>query len=271
MFVKCSYLNDGSSMNFLKKWFFRWSFIDVPVFGLGVVLVIYHINSLDGVKAEELFIESIVPNIGTELLGVWLSVRIIESVLRVRQKRSRLRAQLIDNMNYLVTLIRSIAPHFEQQTIDHLSSELKWFEEMKHYRVSGISEQTIGLINEVTKLYAQAATEATKINPLRDQINDLFLLNPQMLDNRLMKELHDIYRRQNYTRIAVKRIDSRIKRYKEKMAVGDQHPEWHGEKETISKIEEYSAVLKVYVAITLNAEAAVVEARSAVLNREYNF
>jgi len=55
------------------------------------------------------------------------------------------------------------------------------------------------------------------------------------------------------------------------MAVGDQHPEWHGEKETISKIEEYSAVLKVYVAITLNAEAAVVEARSAVLNREYNF
>jgi len=258
-------------MDLLKKWFFRWSFIDIPVFGIGLGLMIYYMNGLDGVKSEAIFMESIVPNIGTELLGVWLSVRIIESVLRTRQKRSRLRAQLIDNMNYLVTLIRSIAPHFEQQTIDHLSSELKWFEEMKHYRVSGISEKTIGLINEVTKLYAQAATEGTKINPLRDQINDLFLLNPQMLDNRLMKELHDIYRRQNYTRIAVKRIDSRIKRYKEKMAVGDQHPEWHGEKETISKIEEYSAVLKVYVAITLNAEAAVVEARSAVLNREYNF
>jgi hypothetical protein len=86
-----------------------------------------------------------------------------------------------------------------------------------------------------------------------------------------MKELHDIYRRQNYTRIVVKRIDSRIKRYKEKMAEGDKHLEWHGESETILKLEEYSAILKIYVAITLNAEAAVVEARSAVLNREYNF
>lgn len=215
--------------------------------------------------------ESIVPNIGTELLGVWLSVRIIESVLRVRQKRSRLRAQLIDNMNYLVTLIRSIAPHFEQQTIDHLSSELKWFEEMKSYRVSGISEDTIQLINEVTKLYAQAADEAVKINPIRDQINDLFLRNPQMLDNLLMKELHDIYRRQNYTRIVVKRIDARIKSYKQQIAEAGFADESAEQKETILKIEEYSEVLKVYIAITLNAESAVVEARSAVLNREYNF
>jgi hypothetical protein len=55
------------------------------------------------------------------------------------------------------------------------------------------------------------------------------------------------------------------------MAEGDKHLEWHGESETILKLEEYSAILKIYVAITLNAEAAVVEARSAVLNREYNF
>ena len=236
-----------------------------------MALVIYYINSVDGVNPEAIFFESIVPNIGTELLGVWLSVRIIESVLRVRQKRSRLRAQLIDNMNYLVTLIRSIAPHFEQQTIDHLSSELKWFEEMKDYRISGISEETIKLINEATKLYAQAASEATKINPLRDQINDLFLFNPEMLENNLMKELHDIYRRQNYTRIVVQRIDSRIKRYKEKLDVVPQTEELSDERETILKIEEYAEILKVYIAITLNAESAVVEARSAVLNREYNF
>ncbi|NQT61709.1 MAG: hypothetical protein HQ556_02015 [Candidatus Marinimicrobia bacterium] len=258
-------------MNFLKKWFFRWSFIDIPVFGIGLALMIYYFNGLEGAKSEAVFMESIVPNIGTELLGVWLSVRIIESVLRGRQKRSRLRAQLIDNMNYLVTLIRGIAPHFEQQTIDHLSSELKWFEEMKDYRISGTSEQTIELINEVTRKYAQAANEASKINPLRDEINDLFLFNPLMLENPLIKELHDIYRRQNYTRIIVKRIDSRIKRYREKMADLDLSSELRKEEETILKIEEYSAILKVYIAITLDAEAAVVEARAAVLNREYNF
>ncbi len=258
-------------MDWLKKWFFRWSFIDIPVFGVGLALVIYYINSVEGGNPESLFFEAIVPNIGTELLGVWLSVRIIESVLRVRQKRSRLRAQLIDNMNDLVSLIRSIAPHFEQQTIDHLSSELKWFEEMKDYRISGISEDTIKLINEVTRLYSQAASEALKINPLRDQINDLFLFHPEMLDNRLMKELHDIYRRQNYTRIVVRRIDNRIKRYKEKLIEVGHAAELPEEKETIQKIEEYSEILKVYIAITLDAEAAVIEARSAVLNREYNF
>ena len=215
--------------------------------------------------------ESIIPNIGTELLGVWLSVRIIESVLRGRQKRTRLRTQLVDNMNYLVTLIRGIAPHFEQQTIDHLSSELKWFEEMKDYRISGTSEETIKLINEATRLYALAAREASKINPLRDEINDLFLRNPRLLDNQLIKELHDIYRRQNYTRIIVKRIDSRIKRYKEKLVDLEPSAEIQKEEETILKIEEYSTILKVYIAITLDAEAAVVEARSAVLDREYNF
>ncbi len=241
------------------------------MFGLGLALVIYHLNSMDGVKSKAIFFESIVPNIGTELLGVWLSVRIIESVLRVRQKRSRLRAQLIDNMNYLVTLIRSISPHFEQQTIDHLSSELTWFEEMKDYRISGTSEQTIKLINEVTKLYAQAANEASKINPLRDEINDLFLSYPEMLGNPLMKKLHDIYRRQNYTRIGVKRIDGRIKKYKEGMIGIGQSAELQKEEETILKIEAYSERLKVYVAITLEAESAVIEARSAVLNREYNF
>lgn len=258
-------------MNYLKKWFVRWSFIDIPVFGLGLGLMIYYMNSLDGVHSEAIFMESIVPNIGTELLGVWLSVRIIESVLRTRQKRSRLRAQLVDNMNYLVTLIRGIAPHFEQQTIDHLSSELKWFDEMKDYRISGTSDHTIKLINEVTKLYAQAASEASKINPLRDEINDLFVLNPQMLDNPIVKELHDIYRRQNYTRIVVRRIDSRIKRYREKTVELDSSYSLKKEEETINKIEEYSEILKIYIAITLNAEAAVVEARSAVLNREYNF
>ncbi|MBC8376696.1 MAG: hypothetical protein H8E26_11685 [FCB group bacterium] len=258
-------------MNSLKKWFFRWSFIDIPVFGIGLALMIYYFNGVEGAKAEAVFMESIIPNIGTELLGVWLSVRIIESVLRGRQKRSRLRTQLVDNMNYLVTLIRGIAPHFEQQTIDHLSSELKWFEEMKDYRISGTSEQTIKLINEVTKLYALAASEASKINPLRDEINDLFLHHPHMLDNPLIKELHDIYRRQNYTRIIVKRIDSRIKRYREKMTDLESSGELQKEEDTLQKIEEYSAILKVYIAITLDAEAAVVEARAAVLNREYNF
>ena len=258
-------------LSWFKKWFFRWSFIDIPVFGVGLALIFYYMNSMGGDKSEAVFMESVVPNIGTELLGVWLSVRIIESVLRVRQKRSRLRAQLIDNMNYLVTLIRSIAPHFEQQTIDHLSSELKWFEEMKDYRISGTSEQTIKLINEATRLYAQAAQEASKINPLRDEINDLFLRNPQMLENPLMKELHDIYRRQNYTRIIVERIDGRIKRYREQTTDLELSPVLQQEEETILKIEEYSEILKVYIAITLDAEAAVIEARSAVMNREYNF
>ena len=92
-----------------------------------------------------------------------------------------------------------------------------------------------------------------------------------MLDDLLIKELHDIYRRQNYTRIIVKRIDSRIKRYREKIVGHEPSSELEKEELTILKIEEYSAILKVYIAITLNAEAAVVEARSAVLNREYNF
>ncbi len=258
-------------MNWFQKWFFRWSFIDLPTLGAGLILTIWYLNTQSAGGSDTTFIDSIIPNLATELFGVWLSVRIIESVLRLRQKRSKLRSQLIDNMNYLVTLIRGIAPHFEQQTIDHLTSELKWFEEMKDYRISGTSDQTIKLINEVTKLYSSAATEALKINPLRDDINDLFLGHPEMLEDAHMKELHDVYRRQNYTRIIVDRIESRIETYKERAAAVEQPEKKLREQETIQKIEEYTEILKVYIAITLDAEAAVLEARSAVLNREYNF
>ncbi len=254
-------------MNWFQKWFYRWSFIDLPTIGVGLIILFYYINAHSSSGMETALVESIFPNLATELFGVWLSVRIIESVLRTRQKRSQLRSQLVENMNYLVTLIRGIAPHFEQQTIDHLSSELKWFEEMKDYRISGISEKTTGLINDVTKHYSRAATEASKINPLREEINDLFVFNPELLEDINMKELHDVYRRQNYTRIIVKRIDSRLRRYHERS--GDDVSE--RAKTVIRKIEEYSNILKVYVAITLEAESAVLEARSAVLNREFNF
>ena len=254
-------------MNWLKKWFFRWSFIDLPTIGFGIILMFLYINTRSDASLDNVFFDSLVPNLATELFGVWLSVRIIESVLRTRQKRSQLRSQLVDNMNYLVTLIRSIAPHFEQQTIDHLSSELKWFEEMKDYRISGTTEHTIKLINEVTRYYSAAAKEALKINPLRETINDLFLHNPELLEDSNMKELHDVYRRQNYTRIIVKRIDSRLRRYVER--TGAHIPP--KAQEIIERVEEYSNILKVYIAITLDAESAVLEARSAVLNREFNF
>jgi len=235
------------------------------------LMTLWYFNTQDAAGLKTSFADSIVPNLATELFGVWLSVRIIESVLRQRQKRSQLRSQLIENMNYLVTLIRSIAPHFEQQTIDHLTSELKWFEEMKDYRISGTSEQTIRLINEVTRLYKKAATEALKINPMRDNINDLFLSHPEMLEDADMKELHDVYRRQNYTRIIVDRIDSRIESYKEKVSEGEPVEKIFQEQEVIQKIEDYSSTLKIYISITLDAEAAVLEARSSVMNREYNF
>ncbi len=254
-------------MNILRKWFVRWSFIDIPTIGVGLVIMYFYFNANYEAGLEAVFVDSIFPNLATELFGVWLSVRIIETVLRTRQKRSQLRSQLVENMNYLVTLIRGIAPHFEQQTIDHLSAELRWFEEMKDYRISGISEKTTGLINDVTKHYSKAATEALKINPLREEINDLFVFNPELLDDINMKELHDVYRRQNYTRIIVKRIDSRLRRYMERS--GEDIPA--KAMEVIDKIEKYSKILKVYVSITLEAEAAVLEARSAVLNREYNF
>ncbi len=258
-------------MNWFQKWFFRWSFIDLPTLGAGLLLMTWYLKTKSATGIETALVDSIGPNLATELFGVWLSVRIIESILRSRQKRSHLRTQLVDNMKYLVTLIRSIAPHFDQQTIDRLSSELMWFEEMKSYRIKGISAITLKLIDRVIELYANAAEEALKIIPLREEINDLFLKYPEMLDDPQMRELHDVYRRQNYTRIIVDRIDSRIAGYKKGAEPSAQTAQKHPETEVIRKFDAYSGILKTYISITLDAEAAVMDARSAVLNREYNY
>ena len=74
-------------MNWFKKWFFRWSFIDLPTLAVGLILLIWYLNTKSPVGFDTVFVESIVPNLATELFGVWLSVRIIETVLRMRQKQ----------------------------------------------------------------------------------------------------------------------------------------------------------------------------------------
>jgi len=53
-------------MNLFQKWFYRWSFIDIPTLGVGTILLLYYLNSQHSAGTEA-FVNSIAPNLATEL------------------------------------------------------------------------------------------------------------------------------------------------------------------------------------------------------------
>lgn len=67
-------------------------------------------------------------NLSTEIIGVWLSVRIIDRLMKKRERLESARQYLIKNLRHPFNYCYSIAPRFKRKDVDYLKNEMKWFE-----------------------------------------------------------------------------------------------------------------------------------------------
>lgn len=67
-------------------------------------------------------------NLSTEIIGVWLSVRIIDRLLKKRERLDSARQHLIKNLRHPFNYSYSISPRFKRKDVDYLKNEMKWFE-----------------------------------------------------------------------------------------------------------------------------------------------
>lgn len=117
----------------MKKWFSRIKSLDIRVdlftLLLGLLLIWGYINYGGILFVKDSPILNIWANIATDLIGVWLTVRIVESLLQAREKFHSIRRTTVSNLRYFLRIAQEITPEFYEWRINSLQNELRWFEE----------------------------------------------------------------------------------------------------------------------------------------------
>jgi hypothetical protein len=86
--------------------------LDLITLGGGVILTLSYIglhNQYPGIESPYL---SLWPNFAAGLLKVWLSVRLIDSLIKVRDRHHTVRAAIWSNLNYFRSMVQKLLPNY---------------------------------------------------------------------------------------------------------------------------------------------------------------
>jgi hypothetical protein len=149
----------------LRKWFSTYLIIDLIGLGIGGGFALLYV--LASFKIVNTNLKDIWANLSTEIIGVWLSVRIIDKVLERRTKKHRARLYLIDNLyKFLNTAQKILKWEKPKRTdVDELIAFKKWYDLRWEKRKPFFYGSELKKIQNVMKLQ----------QPVIDMAEDLFI------------------------------------------------------------------------------------------------
>jgi len=108
----------------IRRWIRDWMLIDLLAFGAGATSSVLYILYSSEVSApyRELW-----ANLSIDMLGVWISVRIIDALIQARGERPGVRNRLLGNLNFMRNIAQRLPPYFDVRPIKDLSDEIRWF------------------------------------------------------------------------------------------------------------------------------------------------
>ncbi len=131
----------------MRRWFSEWAWIDVLTLGLGATLCISFVLYRQGHAEPKSGWVELWPDVGTSLVEVWLSIRIIDQLLKRREKRSSVFPRTRGNVLYIFgRLISVISPKFYVSDVKSLQDELGSFEKRLPKRKRLISKAELAPI-----------------------------------------------------------------------------------------------------------------------------
>ncbi len=111
----------------MHKWWRDWAKFDIFVLGLGLLTAggyVWYRQANPAITYSPYF--ELWSGIATGILGAWITVRILDAIVRARDKREQVRLNLISNLNYIVAEARKLTPRVYDFNIVTLENELKW-------------------------------------------------------------------------------------------------------------------------------------------------
>ncbi len=139
-------------MKRLSTWWRELAGIDLIALGLGFVLTIGFIlykNAFPDQKSPWL---DLWPNISTDFLGVWVSVRLIDALIQKRERYHSIRREIISNLNYIRSESLKLLPKIYDFSVKTLAAELMFsqerFPKRKKY-LDGGEQRAIEQVNRI--------------------------------------------------------------------------------------------------------------------------
>ncbi len=113
------------------------------------------------------------PNLVTEILGAWISVRIIDYFIRIRERKSSARWRVVRIILYILGVCRRIHPKPYAYDLKILQDELRFFDEPHNLKQlnTHLSPDEISDVNEVRALSGRILDLATQVSVIIEQLS----------------------------------------------------------------------------------------------------
>lgn len=131
------------------------------LFGLGLTIYFYYQGHTVRQTNEEL--HALWANFATEIVAIWLGVRIIEYVIRRHEKESSIRLRTVKNMRFLMRSMRNEIEYPRRGDLEQLKHEFNWTKRMfgKHRKTFRQDE-----LIDVNAFYSDVEATLTQLNNL---------------------------------------------------------------------------------------------------------
>jgi hypothetical protein len=177
----------------LKQWWDDWALIDLIILGLSIISVVGYLNfRYMYPEYDEPWLE-LWSSISTDLFFAWVTIRLIDALIKRRDHREDVRRTLAGNLNYTLEIIQGFLPKAYQHDLERLRTEHYWAK-----RRSGARKRYMGqdeanrldnayaalelLVKDADKLTTTRQQEVKyrqeldrkirELEPLRDKLND---------------------------------------------------------------------------------------------------
>jgi hypothetical protein len=146
----------------IVNWVRHWSIIDLVGLGIGFLLIILFM--LKTVSFNNARIDDIWSNLATEIIGVWLSVRIIDSVIQRRNKKNRTRLQILRNLKHFLNVSNNFVVWNTPKMIDfeELLKEQSYFKQRWDKRKKYLFDSEIEKVEKLER-FKQLIIDEIKI------------------------------------------------------------------------------------------------------------
>lgn len=162
--------------NKLKNWWRDWAKFDLTILPTGVSLAYFLKDYANGFWL----------NLSTELLGAYISVRIIDYFLKRTEKRHSDRRSIVNNVYWFYESADKLLPYVDEWRVRELQQEIKYFDLQWEEKKQLLDKDEICLVEEIRLSREQIVSLALEhvnhlviCRKLESEISDSFPERPK--------------------------------------------------------------------------------------------